>query len=99
MLLLVNCITKYCYYNKKLVYKRLVELTFHLNEVELFDGSGDALVVEGEVALGGDARSGRDVLVPGDIYISYPVNQHRPDLQATSIISCSKKVCIFARMF
>lgn len=55
-------------------------LTFHLNEVQLFNGTGDTLVVQGKITLWAHSRWGRHIFMPCDVYIGYPVDQHWTNL-------------------
>jgi len=56
-------------------------LTLHLDEIELLHGTQHRLVVQGQVKLGRDPGRAADILVPRQIGVCRPCNQHGANLQ------------------
>lgn len=56
-------------------------LTFHLNEIELLDGSQSRFIIQRQVKLRGDSRGGYHVLVPSYVDVGHPGDEHGPDLK------------------
>ena len=67
-------------------------LTFHLYEVQLFDGPQYWLVLQGEIEFMWYSWRGHNVLVPGDIRISDPRYEHGANL-STEYINTNSRIC------
>lgn len=56
-------------------------LTFHLDEIEIVDGSHNRRVIERQIDDGRNTRRRiGDLLVPGHVRVDHPIDQHRANL-------------------